>query len=288
MTHSSTPTEIEIPIPGMTLKALAWGPPSGRPLLAVHGWLDNAASFIPLAPLLGDYRIVAVDLPGHGQSPWRDAGATYHFVDWVPVIFEVADALGWERFTYVGHSMGAAIGSLAAGTFPERIASLTMIEGLGPLVYEDHEVPERLGAFILQRRRLIRKEPHPHPSREAAAKRLSRVVSMLSVESARMLVDRGTKEVAGGFTWRTDPRLRRISPIRFTEGQVEAFVARIAAPSLVILAEDGWPLPVEIMESRLAKFSRVEVARLAGGHHIHMELASTVADVIADFLNGLA
>ena len=41
----------------------------GKPLLiALHGWLDNGASFLPLAPYLADFHLVCVDLPGHGHS----------------------------------------------------------------------------------------------------------------------------------------------------------------------------------------------------------------------------
>ena len=59
------------------------GGSSGSPVLALHGWLDNSASFDRLAPLLPGLRLVALDLPGHGRSEHRAASAAYHFVDWV-------------------------------------------------------------------------------------------------------------------------------------------------------------------------------------------------------------
>src|SRR5690606_2312769 len=111
-----------------TLAGLAFGPRDGRPVLALHGWLDNAATFVPLAPLLPELRIYALDLPGHGRSSHRPPGARYHYVDWVGDVIEAADALGLDRFALLGHSMGAGISILTAGTFPERVERLALIE----------------------------------------------------------------------------------------------------------------------------------------------------------------
>src|SRR6185503_3165804 len=92
--------------------------------------------------------IVAVDLSGHGKSQHRSADASYHFIDWVPEVLRLADALGWAEFTIVGHSMGAAIGMLTAATAPERLVALAMIEGLTPLPGDATAAPERLASYI--------------------------------------------------------------------------------------------------------------------------------------------
>ena len=62
---------------GLRLAGLSWGSPEARPLLCLHGWLDNAASFAVLAPLLQGSHVVAPDLTGHGKSARRSADATY-------------------------------------------------------------------------------------------------------------------------------------------------------------------------------------------------------------------
>ena len=51
-----------------TIGALRTGRAGAPKLLALHGWLDNAASFLPLLPYLGEFELVALDLPGHGGS----------------------------------------------------------------------------------------------------------------------------------------------------------------------------------------------------------------------------
>ena len=82
----------------------------GKPLLiALHGWLDNSASFLPLAPHLGDFHLICVDLPGHGHSDHKTT--PYVFVDWLDDLYQIVQEAGWSRFTLLGHSLGALIAS---------------------------------------------------------------------------------------------------------------------------------------------------------------------------------
>ena len=69
--------ELQWQVHGLTIAGLAWGNPDNPPLLALHGWLDNANSFALLAPALEDFYVVALDLTGHGQSSRRSEDATY-------------------------------------------------------------------------------------------------------------------------------------------------------------------------------------------------------------------
>lgn len=278
------PEELTIETPALRLAACAWGPPDGKRLLALHGWLDNAASYAPLAPLLPGLRLVALDLPGHGRSEARPVGSAYHFIDWLPNIFEAADALGWDRFVLMGHSMGAGICSLAAGVFPERVEKLILLEGIGPMVDAEEDVPQKVAEYIVQRRLRIRRAPLPHESREVAAVRLAKVVPNLSLASARLLVVRGTRDVDGGVTWVSDSRLRQTSPMRFTEGQVRAFLRRIIAPTLVLSAEEGLPFPGDLARERMAEIPNMREQKLSGGHHFHMETPEPVAVMIREFL----
>lgn len=277
------PQEINVAICGLRIAAKVWGPENGEPVLAVHGWLDNAASYDKLAPLLPELRIVALDLPGHGRSEWRGPGSAYHFVDWLPDLFEVADLLGWERFAVIGHSMGAGVASMAAGTFPDRFSRLVLIEGLAPFIYASEDVPARVAEYIKARGRVHKRDPLPHADPEAACATLAKVVPNLSRESAALLMSRGLREVPGGVTWSTDPRLRRVSPQRFTEEQVRAFLRRITAPTLILWATDGWPFAPAIMQERIDCLADVNVQRLQGGHHLHLENAGRVAALVRRF-----
>jgi len=63
--------EIFIQTANLKLGALSFGNPMETPVLALHGWLDNAASFIPLAQHLNETNLIALDFPGHGKSEHR-------------------------------------------------------------------------------------------------------------------------------------------------------------------------------------------------------------------------
>lgn len=271
----------EISIHGLRLGVKRWGRAGGAPVLALHGWLDNAASFDGLAPLLPELDLVALDLPGHGHSQHRAPGENYHFIDWVVVLFEAADALGFSRFSLLGHSMGAAVAALAAGAVPERIERLALLEGLGPFTRTDDEYPDRVRATLNGR---ARGELPAHLYRDAsdAATRLRQVLTDLSQASAERLTARGTRTVKGGVVWRSDPRLRWPTPQSFNEGQVQAFLRRITADSLLVRARDGYPFDQGMLTRRVQSLPNLRVVEVEGGHHVHLEHPARVAPALRE------
>jgi pimeloyl-ACP methyl ester carboxylesterase len=279
------PTEIEIPILGLNLTALAWGPEDGIPVLGLHGWLDNASTFDRLAPLLNPkIRLVSIDLPGHGLSDQRAAGVQYHFVDWVADIFAAADALGWKEFSLLAHSMGAGIATLVAGTCPERIHRTVLLEGLGPLTAEADQTPLLLERGVKHRAKFHEREPMLYPDIESAAQRLKEANPTLSDIAVEILSARGTKEVESGVQWRHDPRLRGTS-VRLTEEQALAFVRRIVCPVLIFWAEEGWPFDHKLIEKRAKAFADAEIVRVKGAHHVHLDAPERVAERVSSFLS---
>ncbi|MER2604098.1 MAG: alpha/beta fold hydrolase, partial [Candidatus Competibacter phosphatis] len=182
--------ELELKTPYLRLAARAWGPLDGVPVLALHGWLDNAASFDALAPLLPNTRLVALDLTGHGRSEHRPPGIHYHFVDFIPDVVAAADALGWDRFALLGHSLGGGIASFVAATLPERIDRVAMIEGLGPPTSDPADGPANLRKTIQQMDALPRKRPPVYANLEAAIQARCEA-SGLSWAAATILVERG-------------------------------------------------------------------------------------------------
>jgi pimeloyl-ACP methyl ester carboxylesterase len=289
---NSTPRETQIDIPGLTIAAREWGPEDGRPVLSAHGWLDNAATFDRLAARLvdelDDLRIVAFDFPGHGRSDHRPEGMTYHFIDWVPVFFDVADALGWQSFSLMCHSMGAAAASLAAGTYPERIERMVLIDGLGPWTTPGEQAAEQLEKALDERKVLATKESRTFASVEEAVATVAKVHG-LSPENARLLVERGLVERGDGLDgeskWQFsyDLQLRGASHLRMTEEQVFSFFARVTCPGLLIRPTDGWPTDSEYFQRRIEAVEGLQVVEVEGGHHVHLEHPERVVGVIGGF-----
>ena len=259
----------------------------GVPVLALHGWLDNAASFMPLAPQLAGIELVALDLPGHGRSAHLPPGAEYSLAGTVHTVLDAADALGWERFAVLGHSMGAAIGSILAAAAPERVERFLAIEALGALADREDRTASRLREAVAARRALAGKRLRAFPELDAAI-RARMQANALSEPVARLLVERGTRVVrakdASGFEWSSDPRLTISTAVRMTEGQVRDLIANIACPVRVLYADPAPPyFPEPLRRERAACLSRGEMVVLPGGHHLHMEDPQAVAAAIGGF-----
>ena len=277
--------EIEIELPHLRLAARAFGDPALPKLLAVHGWLDNAASFDCLAPLLcGNFHIVAIDLPGHGRSAHRPPGLWYHYIDYLGDVLAAADALGWQRFGLLGHSLGGAVASMIAGIAADRIGQLLLIEALGPMSLPPEQTLAHLQRSLGERGQVGTLRVFANEEDAAQVRVRGNGLLTLSRNAAMALVARGTMAVAGGVSWSSDQRLTLTSPMRYTEEQVLAVLAGITAPTLLILAEPSPPfLSGEMIARRAARVPGIRIVRIPGSHHLHLEDPQPVANAILDF-----
>jgi len=257
-------------------------------VLALHGWLDNAASFVPLAAHLDGIELVAPDLPGHGASAHLPRGADYSFAGAMHAVLDIADALGWTRFALLGHSMGAGIASLVAAGSPGRIERFVAIEALGALAEAPDHTVTRLRDAVAATRALPGKRLRVFPDLEPAV-RARMQANDLSEPVARLLVERGVRAVPadrgpGGYEWSSDPRLTLPTMVRMTEAQVRNLVAGIECPTRVIYADPPQPyLPEPLRSERSALLPQGEQVVIAGSHHLHMENPQAVAAAIGDF-----
>lgn len=263
----------------------------GLPVLALHGWLDNAASFVPLAEHMPALDLVAIDLPGHGRSPHLPPGAEYSFSTALTATLDVADTLGWGCFSLLGHSMGAGIASLLAAACPDRITRLVTIEMLGSLTEEPQRTAARMReAVATQRGRSARGLRVFSDIETAIHARLhaSRVPgSGLDEPLVRLLVERGVRDTIGGYVWSSDPRLTQPSLTRMTPAQVDDVLTSITCPALAIFATPAQPYFSDAeRQRRAALLPNGQLLALPGGHHLHMQHPAVLAPVIQTFLQG--
>jgi pimeloyl-ACP methyl ester carboxylesterase len=275
--------EVAFEIPLGRLSALR-NDGAGRKVLALHGWLDNAASFIPLAAHLSALDLVLLDLPGHGRSAHLPAGAQYTSAGAVNAVLDVADALGWQRFSLLGHSMGAGIASLIAAAVPQRVEKLVVIEALGALAEAEQRTAARWREAIAAARALPGKQLRVFADLQAPV-RARMFANQLSEAAATLLVERGVRAVDGGHVWSSDPRLTLPTPQRMSEAQIDDLVAGIDCPTQVIYADPPQPyFPEPLRSARAARLPRGQLQIIAGTHHLHMEDPAAVAAAIGDFL----
>ena len=278
------PSERFFQVNAMTLAAQEWGSAGGLPVLALHGWLDNSASFDRLAPLLPGLHLVALDMAGHGQSSHRPGAGLYSFWDDIQDLLAVADELGWQEFVLLGHSRGAIIGALAAACFPDRIKALALVEGFMPEPARAEEAPLQLSNALKGLKGIAEKQRSIYPDLELAIKARERGMFPLSHQAASLLTRRGVQAVEGGFCWTSDPRLLVPSPIKLTATQVNAFINSISMPVCLLLARDGLPKLYPHYMQYLHQYPHIKPQLLDGGHHLHVEdECVTVATHLRDF-----
>ncbi len=278
--------EVRLSLPHLEVAAHLYGPDDGKPVIALHGWLDNAATFSRLAPRLKGLRIVALDLPGHGHSDHRPIGAGYNIWDYAHDVLQVAEQFGWQRFSLLGHSMGAIVSVLLAGALPERVERLALIDGVIPYTGEADSAPQKLGSALEALLAVNDKRKPVYASFDQAVEARMKGVGAVSREAAELLAQRGLMPVPGGYTWRTDPRLMLPSAMRLTRAHALAFVSRVACPTSLVLAEQGLMMQPELLE--LVESFPFDIRRLVGGHHLHLDDdigAEAVARVFNSFLH---
>ena len=278
--------EIRVTVSGLELAAKQWGDADKPAIVALHGWLDNAASFDRLAPALDRYRVIALDFAGHGYSAHRPEGVRYHLLDNVDNVIGLADALELDQFILLGHSMGAGVATYTAASFPERIEKLVLIEGLGSQASRPEDAPQILRKAVDDMKKAGAKRKPVYETREEAVLARSQSIGGISLDAANTLCSRGLEQVENGFTWRSDPRVRMSSAIRLTEEMIQAHLAALTMPVLLIRGRHSFFATSEILQERANGIPHCLQVALDGNHHLHLEQQTfpAVAGAIRDFL----
>jgi len=222
-------TSVLLTVNGLKLHHLDWGNQTAPALVCVHGLSGNAHAFDGPARRLRDrFHVIAADVRGRGDSAWSTEGA-YSQSDYVADLEGVVDALGLQRFSLCGTSMGGRIAMEYAGRHPERLQRL-VINDIGP----DAEA----GSDRITRNQATVPESFANLD-EAVAYRgsTSPVFAGLGLEEqrSRMQFDLRRGE-AGRLYWKHDPewQRQRVAKGTPTYGYLWDVLARLDVPTLVI------------------------------------------------------
>src|SRR5215470_1003754 len=183
----------------LRLHYVDWGTPSKPPLVMLHGGRDHCRAWDWAAVALrDDWHILAPDLRGHGDSAWSTDGS-YTIAGY---IYDLAQLVHQQRLapvTIVAHSLGGQVALRYAGLYPDTVARLVAVEGLGPSPaqlekFKERTIVERMDEWIGEQRNLAGRLPRRYATIEDAFRRMQEENPRLTVEQARHLTEHGEPE----------------------------------------------------------------------------------------------
>jgi pimeloyl-ACP methyl ester carboxylesterase len=231
-------------------------------VLLVHGAMANSAWWIDVEPILAArYRVITVDLSGHGRSDHCD---TYRPHIWADELTTLLLGCGVTTAHLVGHSMGGRVCTVLAGQSPKLARALTLIDT--PFQRPQQAAP--------------RGRPRGRPQRTFASAqeaiehfRLRPDEPYVDADRLREVARRSIKQTEGGWTWSSDPNASQL----FTDEALEVALRTVGVPVSMIRAEHS-PLvgqgTIEYLEQVLA--SRVIDVVVEGAYH-HIPLGAPTA-----------
>src|SRR4051794_21409780 len=183
---------------GLRLHYADWGNDGAPPLILVHGGRDHCRSWDVIArSLQPHFHVVAPDLRGHGDSDWSKGGSyalTEYVYDLSHLVRRVAAPV-----TLVGHSMGGMVALIYAGTFPEQVSALVVLDGVTVLPNaKTAPAHERIAKYAGQLDKLDGRELRRYHTIEEAAAQMMVHNKRLSAELAQHLAAYAVRRNADG------------------------------------------------------------------------------------------
>jgi pimeloyl-ACP methyl ester carboxylesterase len=266
------PRSLHVDVNGTRLHVLEWGEPSAPPVLMVHGMRAHAHWFTPVGPALaGQYRALAVDLRGHGESAHTPPYGIAVYADDVAALI---NKLELTRPILLGHSMGGSVVAHVAIRLEGRLRALFVVDaGLSPPVRsmlmrsakrdeekrdDEEQDGEAREPAALQTFEQVRARFKLRPGGAVASPELLDHLAYRAIE----------RRADHGFGWRSDARLRERA---YSAPLPDPFDATgMRCPMISIWGEHS-PLlqrvsPVEIAK-RFPNAAFTAVEMIAGAHH---------------------
>ena len=265
-----------------------WGYPTAPPLILLHGGRDHCRNWDWVAQdLRRDFHIVAPDLRGHGDSAYSPSG-DYSMSAFVYDLAQLIHQQHLAPVRIVAHSLGGNIALRYAGAFPETVAKLVAIEGMGPspamIAERARRTPaERLRNWVANTRALAGRAPRRYASIDEALARMQGENSHLTPEQARYLTVHGVSQNEDGtYSWKFDNYLNIWTIFDMPQEELHKLWANISCPTLLLYGADSWASNPE-KDGRAAHFKDVRVVEFENaGHWVHHDrLEGFLAEVRA-------
>lgn len=274
----------------LRLHYVDWGNAGKPPLLLIHGGRDHCRNWDwTAAALRDDWHIIAPDLRGHGDSQWSPDGS-YMMAGY---IYDLAQLIHGQRLapvTIIAHSLGGNIALRYAGVYPETVARLIAIEGLGPAPRRRAErgartIVDLMDEWIREQRGLAGRLPRRYASIEDAFRRLQEENPHLSAEQARHLTVHGVNQNEDGtYSWKFDNYVRAWPPYDMRSRDIQLLWSRIGCPTLLLYGKES-PSGNPAEDGRAEPFRHAKVVGIDGtGHWLHHDRLDEFLRIVREFL----
>lgn len=257
-----------IHVRGLRLFCRQWGPAAAIPVVLLHGLRGFSGTWRDVASALsGQFRLIALDQRGRGESDW-DLAANYYTDAYLADLEAIVDELGLRRFALVGHSMGGTTSYVYADRHPERVG-LLVIEDMAPGASNAGAGAERIKAEMA----LL---PESFASwSEARAYWRSRRPTVSDAAIEQRLAESLKPLANGRIGWRYDAggiRKTRMNPDPQRVVDLWPVIARLRMPTLIIRGEHSDFCPAESVAEMRRRNPLIDSVTVAGaGHYVHDE-----------------
>lgn len=271
-------------INGIEHAVFSWGDPAHAPILLLHGAKDRGTSFDEVGPALAEagFFACAPDLRGYGETEDGREDGCYQLEFLVSDIAEFVEALSPEAPIHlVGHSFGGVLSTLYAGTFPDRVATLSVVEGLGSH-HPDDASPARLRRWINARRRDRTRSPR-RTTLEHAAHALRSLNPELDETTANRRAAQLTHPADDAYAWWFDEQhWHTLFELTFERWQAHA--AAVEAPTLIVSGGKSGHHPTD-EAARLRSYGHHTCVDISGGGHmVHWSKPAALTDALLRFI----
>jgi pimeloyl-ACP methyl ester carboxylesterase len=257
---------------GLKIHYLDWGPGGKQPLVLLHGIARDAHTFDHLAPHYRDrYRVIAVDMRGHGDSAWDPQGA-YLVEDYTSDVKALIDGLELRNIVLRGNSTGGRVAQVIGGMYPELVAGV-ISEDVGP---------ERPPAISNRRAERMAQEGAGWASPDELLAYYKRSYPLTSDAILRNVVRYSARQRPDGRTiWKRDPAILN----GFVPTELWAHVSRIKAPVIYVLGGASTIVRKETQEQLKRTLPQVQIVEMPGlGHYPSDEKPADFLAIVDRFL----
>jgi pimeloyl-ACP methyl ester carboxylesterase len=245
-----------VSVDGLRLRYREWGDTSSPPVVLLHGGSAHAHWWDSFAAAIADaYRVLALDLRGHGDSDHTNPPA-YRIEDYARDLAAFIDTTTRKRVDLIGHSLGGMVGTAYAGVASQRLNSIVIV---------DTQLKITAGGARYMTR--LRKFPHPvYRDREQAIRRFRLLPTHTQADETTLahIAAHGIRQLPDG---RWTLKFDRESMAHAEPQDLTPILPRLTCPVLFVRGAHSTLLPHEHLAALLDAAPHAESVEIADAHH---------------------